>query len=216
MRIEGHASTTLQQPGVLQGSEADNHSAYVARDVIGGGIFGKKGDAELGVSLDTVRSRNAAPLIADVKSDPIPDAGYTLTFSARHSMAVDNGFRVGLSADLGWTKVPITRGGDHVSDTAPLYRAAIVPSYRSGAVTVFASVQMTNDILVPNLVTITDDDQDAEATVGGAALIPSAGASVRIGDGVTLTTQIAKPFNTTVEHGPQLDFTLGYELGGGD
>ncbi len=213
MRVEGRASTVIGERPVTSGDAASEHSAYVARDTLGGGVFGMMGESELGVSFDSVRSRHSAPLTIDAGVEPpLDEDGYTITFSARRSLPLDNGWSVGIAGDLGWTKVPIVRDDrEHVSDTAPLFRAAIVPSYQSGPVTLFASLQLTNDIVVPELVT--GSGSDAEASAGGAAVIPTVGASVRVGGGVKLTTQVARPYNTPVEHGPQLELSLGYEFG---
>lgn len=212
MRFEGRASTTVQRPSAGDGAAPD-HSAYVARDVLGAGVFGRKGEVELGASFDHVRSRNAAPMTSDAGATAGPtNSGYTVSVSLRRSMPLDNGWAIGLAGDLGWTKVPILRDNTaQVSDTAALYRAAIVPSYKSGAVTLFASVSLTNDIVVPSTVTVTDNE--AEANASGAAIVPAAGATVRFGDGVKVTTLVARPMNTAVEHGPQLELSLGYEFG---
>jgi len=211
MRVEGRASTIL---GSREASAATSggQSAYVARDVLGGSVFGRIGDGELGVSLDVVRSRNASPMTAEAELAPAPlDNGYTLSINARRSVSLDDGWAIGLAGDLGWTKVPILFGDRESSDIAALYRAALVPSHRSGAVTVFGSLQLTNEIMVP--ATVTGRSPDPEASAGGLAVVPTLGASVRIGEGVKLTAQLAQPFNTPIDYGPQVELALGYELG---
>jgi hypothetical protein len=213
MRVEGRANTTVGERATIADGETTNHSAYVARDVIGGGVFGMAGETEIGASFDHIRSRNATPMTAEAGALEAPtESGYTVTFSVRRSMPLDNGWAVGIAGDLGATKVPIVRDdARRVSDIAGLYRVALVPSYKSGPLTLFASLQMTNDIVVPD--TIDTSDDEGEASASGTVIVPAAGASVMLGDGVKVTTQIAKPLNTTVEHGPQLELSLGYEFG---
>lgn len=211
VRVEGHASrvvTPLQPASASTGS-----STYVARDTIGGGLFVRAGTAELGVSLDAARSRSAVPA-GPMVTDPVPEGpAYAMVFALRHALRASESVSVGLSGELGLVRVPILLGGNsRSSDTTGLYRGAIVPSWRSGALALFGGLHITNDIEVPSTVTV-DSDSGAEASASGAVFIASAGASVRIGDSLKLSTQIAKPFASTADHGVQLDVVLGFELG---
>ncbi len=213
LRLEGRATTSVTPTDRISGSDANQHSAYVARDVLGGGVFKAFGATELGLSVDRARSRAATPMTTDVATERAPSSGAdTYTFSLRRAVLLQDGWSLGLAGDLGWTSVPIRRSdGATTSDSAPLLRAAIVPSYRAGALTVFASLQVTNDIDVPATITV-DPDTDAKVSADGGALIPTAGASVRIGD-FALRTQLSKPLNTAVDHGAQLELALAYQFG---
>lgn len=216
-RIEGRATTVVMARDL--GDSAD-HSAFVARDVFGGGVFTMVGGTELGASVDSIRTRSSSPMTTQVVNARAPvDNGYALALALRRSMLLEDGWAIGFAGELGWTEVPIVReDGLSTSDTAALYRLGIVPSYRRGAVTVFASLQLTNDTIVPGMVDV-DFGTKADASARSAVLIPTVGAAVRVGEDVRLMAQLAQPFNTTqpynstVDHGMQLEVSLGYELG---
>ena len=212
VRVEGHASrvvTPLEPASAPTGS-----STYVARDTIGGGLFVRAGETELGMSVDAARSRSAVP-VGPMVQDPVPEGpAYSVVFALRRAIRASESVSVGLAGEFGLVGVPIRLGdgGRSSSDSAGIYRVAIVPSWRAGALALFGGMHLTNDFEVPSEITI-DPDHSSEASASGAVFIASAGASVRIGDGLKLSTQIAKPFTSTVEHGVQLDVVLGFELG---
>jgi hypothetical protein len=194
-------------------SEPGGNAAYVARDTVGGGLFGRRGDGELGVSVDAARSRSALPVSRGL-TDPVPeDPAYSLVFHLRRSFRTSESFAIGLAGDVGWLRVPILLGGqDREQDSAGIFRAAIIPSWRSGALAVFGGLHLTNDFEVPATTTI-DEDHSSEAFASGYAAFATAGASVELGGGLKLATQVAKPFASTTPHGVQVDVVLGIELG---
>jgi hypothetical protein len=134
-------------------------------------------------------------------------------FHLRRSLRTSESFAIGLAGDIGWLRVPILLGGkERDQNSAGIFRGAIIPSWRSGPLAVFGGLHLTNDFEVPATTTI-DEDHSSEARASGYAAFVTAGASVELGGGLKLATQVAKPFGSTAPHGVQLDVVLGFELG---
>jgi hypothetical protein len=210
VRLEGFAATTATptRPG-----PPDNTAAFTALTVFGGGAFLKRGDAEFGASLEVATPRDATPTTKEIAETPPHEVVIAGVASARRSLRTSfAGFAIGLAGELGFVRIPMFVNGRRENAVQGMYRIGIVPSWRTGGLTVFGGLTFASTPEIPAEVQI-EGGTRAETDVGSAAIITSVGASVVLDEGITLTTRAAKPWATTADHGLQLDLVLGFELG---
>jgi hypothetical protein len=178
--------------------------------------------ADLGIEVDTAWSpssttrdgvRIAAP------EDHVID--FAMAFRTSPLVSRDNNMRLGFVANLGAHSVPIVRGddprGEVERDAAILFRAALVPSIRHGAITVFGSFGLATESEVDATVVVAggDGDPGVVAENSGIAMTAAVGARVDLGGGGFATARISDAFTDEQNrhYGPQVDVGLGFDLG---
>lgn len=225
--LEGHVATTVRsaidQPGgaITRQVEGRESGAAVARNEAGAALRFRTGaSADVGLEVDgawgpTARTRQGD--LVDAPDDAVLDVALAVRGSTRTG---DGGLRLGWVANLGVHSTPIERdgGGGAQRDEALLFRAAIVPSLRRGAVTLFASLGLASETDVPAVVVVAGgaDDPGVQAHAVGAAFTAAAGATVDLGRGARLTGRIGDAFSgrgAASHYGPQVDVGLAFDLG---
>lgn len=216
--IEGHASRTRIDVRTL----SPQSGAAVAQMSAGGALrTAVNPTTDLGIEVDAGWSATSTTLAgADSESRFVPrDGVIDAAIALRSSWPVSEGFRIGGALALGAESSPIQRfGAGRVRDESFLMRAALVPSYRTHGVTVFASFGIATEADVPEQFVVVPSDTasndpgavaDVKSVVGTGAV----GVTLDLGDRVHLTTQISEAAGGTVTYGPQLTAGLTLELG---
>lgn len=227
LRLEGHAATTvastIEPKGVSpRDGERDDSGAAVARNQAGVALRRKIGEqVDIGLEVDGAWSPSPATrsgALIDAPEAPVIDVAFALRGAA--PVSDDAAVRVGWVVNAGVHEAPIRRdgGGRIQRDAAFLFRAAIVPSLRRGAVTVFGSLGLATETDVPATVLITNSDGDPGVVhdTTGAALTVAAGASIELGSGARVTARVGDAFSRGVDaghYGPQVDVGLAFDVG---
>jgi hypothetical protein len=222
--LEGHAGATVSEEAqAVSAGPTQASGAAIARKQAGAALRFRAGQsADFGLEVDREWSpskttsdgvRVAAP------DDAVVDVALAMRASAKVSDNDD--LRIGFAFNLGGHSTPIVRGedptGDVQRDTSLLFRAAIVPSYRTGNVVFFGSLGLATESDVPASVFVTggDDDPGVVAENSGAAFTMAAGARVDVGSGAHVTARSGDAVtDATIGHyGPQVDVALGFDVG---
>lgn len=223
VRIEGHAGVIAGADQPVVDGPATESAAAIAGKQAGGALRVRiKEVADLGVEVDTAWSPSSTTrdgVRISAPDDHVID--YALAFRSSPLVSADNNLRLGLVANLGGHSVPIVRGdsplGPVQRDHALLFRAALVPSIRRGAVTVFGSFGLATDTDVAATVFVAGDDGDpgVVAESSGIAVTAAVGARVELGGGGFATARLSDAFTDEAnEHyGPQVDVGVGFDLG---
>lgn len=218
VRVEGHMTTTTSSAVENAAPRRDGGSAAaVARNQAGGALRFKASElVDVGVEIDsawspTSVSRDGVPVAAP--DEPVVGVAFAVRGST-HPTA--EGLRLGWALNLGGESSPIDRSGGNLSrDEAFLFRAALVPSIKRGAVTFFGSFGLASESDVPSSVYVggNEDDPGVQANATGAVFAAAAGATVDLGSGAHLSARIGDAFADDHHYGPQVDVGLAFDLG---
>jgi hypothetical protein len=219
VRLEGHMSTTadsaVEQTTASVGSPS---GAAVAKSSAGGAVRFRANElVDFGVEVDsswspTRDTRDGSPI--DGPDDAVIGVAVAVRGTTRPTA---EGLRLGWVANLGAESAPIVRDNDvRVSrDEALLFRAALVPSLKRGAVTLFASLGLATETDVPATVSVegSEDDPGTVHDAVGAVFAGAAGVSVDLGSGAHATARVGDAFTDNGNYGPQVDVGLAFDLG---
>ncbi len=232
-RLEVHGGTTpvsaLEARDGGRSTTTSNAAAVTRHDVGASARFRVGPNADLGVEVDGAWS----PTSVRVDGVPVAAPGGPVVSTIgtlRASVPLNERVRLGVGFDLGGTSVPIHRLHETVGeselrsppatsrDWALVARAALVPSYQRGALTLFGSVGLSTETEVPPLVVWNslDGDPGVQAGVAGPAITVAAGATLETAPGVRLTARIADAYSERVatdHYGPQVDVGLAFDVG---
>lgn len=221
VRIEGHVGAIAGADEPLSGSPTGGSAAAIAGKQAGGALRLRVREvADLGVELDT--SWAPSSTTRDGARIAAPDEHvleWALAFRSAPLVSGDENLRVGFVANVGGHRAPIVRGddprGEVAHDTALLFRAAVVPSIRRGAVTVFGSFGLASESEVASSVFLPSGDPDVVAETSGFAMTLAAGARVELGGGGFATARVSDAFTdeANMHYGPQVDVGIGFDLG---
>lgn len=218
-QVSGYVATTAEPTA----QDADRSGAAVARDQAGVVLRRRVGvDASVGLAVDASWRAHATTLAGEsTAAVGVPDdAVYGVAVDLRHSVPVSPGFRLGVLAQLGGQSHPIRRDDDRATrrDLSARFQGALVPSWRTGGVTLFAAFGAGTESDVPATVTVTpdgggDDDPGAVAEATGAFASAGLGATIDLGDRVHLTVQGSQAAGQLATYGRRLDVGLSVDLG---
>ncbi len=221
VRIEGHGSSTIHSAiddRADGGPDTGGSAAAVTQKQVGGAIRFRSGEnVDFGVEIDgawspTASTRDGATVAAP--ENAVVDVAFAVRGSTRPN---GNGVRLGWVANLGGSSSPIVRDNSgYVSrDEAFLFRAALVPSFRTGIVTLFGSFGISTEADVPRTVYVdgNEDDPGVQANTTGGAFTVAAGASIDLGNGARLTGRVGDALNSEGNYGGQVDVGLAFDVG---
>lgn len=218
VRLEGHMTTTLASSIEDEGRPVGQSGAAVAQNQAGGAVRFKAGElVDFGVEIDSAWSPTAATREGARIAAP-DDAVVGVAFAVRGATNASNeGMRLGWVVNMGGESSPIFRANEgYVSrDEAFLFRAALVPSIKRGAVTLFGSLGLSSesDVEAEVYVDGSEEDPGVQASATGGVFAVAAGASVDLGSGAHLSARIGDALGNESNYGPQVDVGLAFDLG---
>jgi len=213
-RIEGRSTTVLTD--VDAEDEGGNSGLYVARHHSSVAIRGGRYNTDVGLELDAAWVKGSQPISPGLGPRPGGDAAIGIQFAARHSFPIDEQFRVGAGMTVGWVNVPIRVGNNANSerDEAAQWALAVVPSWRTGNLTLFAGAALALEVDVPGALVVDDSFDAPEAHSAGGVFVLSAGGTMSFDSGLRLTGQLARPVGGQIaDYGAQLDLMIGFDFG---
>jgi len=217
-RIEGHVGTA--RVGGL--GKVEDSGAAVARHQAGGAIRARVGESsDIGLEGDASWSKTGETLSGDSSvSTGVPDAAVIDAAAAFRSSVAQGAMRLGFTVALGLTSSPIRRDGNarYGRDETVMFRAALVPSYRMGNVTLYGSLGTATQSDIKESFVVTPDsggngDPGTVVEVSQLVLTAAAGATVDVGDRTHLTAQIGHVIARDASFGPQAMAGLSVDLG---
>ncbi len=211
VRLEGHTSSTVSATTPRGGTDS---GASISRLQSGGAIRLGHGATDLGFEFEAAWTRGADPVDA-VGAAPDSALASSYALALRHAFALGGPVRLGVAGSAGMAVIPVRLdGGDTEHDVAGAFAFALVPSVRTGPLTLFGGVDLTTEIDVPRSVVITDDLEVPVAGITGGAIVLSAGLSLALRGGLHLQAQVAGVTGSEVaNHGLQLDVSLAFDVG---
>lgn len=211
-RVEGRLRTVVQETTPL---DADGGGNFVARTHSGVGLRGGVGDTDVGVEAELAWTEGAQPASRGLGEPPEYDFATTITGSVRHSFGVADGVRLGVGLESGFTSVPVRLdGGKTEYDEAVLWGFSLVPSWRSGPVTIFFGMHASTETNVPRTVLSEWSFDIPEAKAAGGVAVWNAGVSWAAESGLRLTASAGRPYGAQwANHGLQVDLAIGYDFG---
>ncbi len=224
-RIQVHGGTVVGstiEPGAGERVDPDASNQQAVSRRHAGAALQVRGGGGLDFQFDVDGAWSPTATTVSGGAIDAPDAAVvSVTTGARLASPISDDVRLGVAIDIGGTSMPIRRSdsGDVERAVAFVGRMALVPSYRSGIVTVFGTAGLTTETEVPPTVTwdeLEESDPGVTAGVSGMAMVVGAGATVDAGNGARITARIGDTFSDHVRggrYGTQVDVGLSFDLG---
>jgi hypothetical protein len=212
MRVEGRFAQVVTPIEETGNTYAGN---YISRTYSGFGIRGGHDNTDVGLETELAWTSGAEPIAPDLAPPPSSDYALSMVMSGRHSLPINEQFRLGIAFGMGFVSAPVRANGvDKGHDEAGFLDFGVVPSWRQGPFVVFGGMNFTSEVAVPKIVIADDDFDTPEARASGSALVLSAGATMIFDSGLRITGQFAQPVGSEyARHGLQVDLVFGFEFG---
>jgi hypothetical protein len=213
-RLEGHFSTAR----IADLGHARNSGAAVARHQADGAVrIAINPSTDLGLEGAAAWSATKSTLSGN-SSAAVPDAPVIDAAAAFRTSIPAGPMRIGFAVAVGLSSCPIRRenqGGNYGRDEAALVRTALVPSYRSGNVTVFGTIGGGTLTSIREHFTVEGSESDPGVVAETETLVLTVGAGVSfaVADRTHLTAQIGHVFASDAEFGPQVMAGVAVDLG---
>jgi hypothetical protein len=221
------ASALGRTDAPVEGQDA-NAGLYIPRVQMFGALRKRLGDDfDLGVLYDH-GFRRGAFATSDDQPEPRTGSTYGLGVTSFYSIEVDPRFRIGIGGDLMIYSIPYVEYrtcvdfcGDapytrveHDRDSIGVYSLSVIPSWRSGRLTLFGGGTIRNHPTIDKgqIDDIFDDDDEVEG--GPPNFIVQAGIDLELGQGIRAMAIAYQPVDEDpVDYAPTFGLALTFPLG---
>lgn len=224
-------NSTVLVPVEPSESPGANAGLYVARHNVGGSVRARAGDNwALGVGLDVGLDEDAMQIADDSTKPPEEGATHTWRVSARYSLPLEHGWRVGFGGSAGLLSAAYHETGECIANcegapqyyeesgikTVPVWSLSLLTSRRLAAATLFGGLTVENHPrnTKNGTYTVGDDDSDDELSSGPAYVLVGGGVEWQVTDDLKLLGQIYQPVSSEIaRYGPVLGVSVAVDLG---